>query len=47
MIPGLLQLLRKINVDAPVSTNQVVIADALGTGIDILASREMRKVTAS
>ncbi|MEN6570651.1 MAG: DUF1667 domain-containing protein [Anaerolineaceae bacterium] len=47
MIPGLLQLLRKINVDAPVTTNQVVIADALGTGIDILASREMRKVTAS
>lgn len=47
MIPKLLQLLRTVSVDAPVSTNQVVITNALDTGIDVLASREMRKVASS
>lgn len=46
LIPRLLQLLRSVEVNAPVSTDQVVVSNALDTGIDILASREMRTVSA-
>ena len=37
----LLDALRQVELDAPVSMGQVVLANALDTGIDILASREM------
>ncbi len=37
----LLAELRKIEVPAPVSHGQVILEDALGTGINILASRNM------
>jgi CxxC motif-containing protein len=46
-IPELLALLRQINVSAPVQTNQVIFEDALGTGINILASRDMQEVRPS
>lgn len=37
----LLAKIREIEIEAPVKINQVVLEDALGTGIDILASRDM------
>ncbi|MGC9347540.1 MAG: DUF1667 domain-containing protein [Anaerolineae bacterium] len=37
----LLSQLREVEVEAPVSLNQIVLHDALGTGIDVIASREM------
>jgi len=41
LIPQLAQKLREVELNAPVEINQVVIQDALGTGIDIVASRDM------
>lgn len=41
LIPQLAQKLRDVEVPAPVEINQVVLEDALGTGIDIIASRDM------
>ena len=41
MIPQLAQTLREVELTAPVRLNQVVLKDALGTGIDIIASRDM------
>jgi CxxC motif-containing protein len=40
-IPNLLAALRQLELHAPVSMGQVVLADALGTGIDVIASRNM------
>lgn len=37
----LLEALRQVELEAPVALGQVVLANALDTGIDILASREM------
>jgi CxxC motif-containing protein len=34
-----------VEVNAPVTTNQVILQDVFGTGIDILASREMQKIS--
>ena len=45
-IPELLKLLREVEVKAPVMVDQVVIQDALGTGIDVMTSRTMEKITA-
>ncbi|MDY6866712.1 MAG: DUF1667 domain-containing protein [Chloroflexota bacterium] len=41
LIPQLAQELRQVEVRAPVKINQVVLENALGTGIDIIASRDM------
>jgi CxxC motif-containing protein len=40
-IQPLLYELRKINLSAPVKMGQVVLKDALGTGIDVFASRDI------
>ena len=40
-ISELLEVIRKVAVEAPVTMAQVIIEDALGTGIDIVASRDM------
>jgi CxxC motif-containing protein len=40
-ITELLKTLRQIKVQSPVRIDQVVLADALGTGIDIIASRDL------
>ncbi|MBC7264572.1 MAG: DUF1667 domain-containing protein [Chloroflexi bacterium] len=40
-IPTILNLLREIEVQAPVTLGQVILADAAGTGIDVIASRDM------
>ena len=41
LIGELATLLRTVDLTAPVKINQVVMPDALGTGINILASRDM------
>jgi len=41
LIPQLVKKLREVEVIAPVEINQVVLKDALGTGIDVIASRDM------
>jgi len=41
LIPQLAKLLRQVEVPAPVEINQIVIENALDTGIDIVASRDM------
>ena len=43
-IPELLALLRDVKLQAPVSLDQVLLENVLGTGINIHASREMEKV---
>ena len=40
-IRALMDALRAVEVPAPVEAGQVVLADALGSGVDILASRSM------
>jgi CxxC motif-containing protein len=40
-ITELLIFLRSVCVTAPVHVNQVILKDALGTGIDVIASREI------
>ena len=40
-IQPLLKELREINLSAPVKMGQVILRDALGTGIDVLASRDI------
>jgi len=40
-IHELLDLLRHVKLKAPVRMNQVVLRDALGTGIDVIASRDL------
>jgi len=44
LIPQLARKLREVEVPAPVKINQVVLKDALGTGIDIITSRDMPRV---
>ena len=41
LIFDLMAVLRQVCLEAPVQVGQTVLADALGTGIDILASRSM------
>jgi CxxC motif-containing protein len=41
LIPKLADALRKVEIEAPVTINQVVVENILDTGIDILASRDM------
>ena len=45
LITELMTLLRKQSVKAPIRMNEVVLENALGTGINILASRDMPKLT--
>lgn len=39
----LLTVLRSLQVEAPVHLNQVILPNALGTGIDVLASRDLKR----
>ena len=41
LIFNLLNALRRVQIEAPVGMGQVVLKDALGTGIDVLASRDL------
>ena len=40
-ITELLKEIRKVEINAPVKMGQVVLENALGTGIDVLASRDL------
>jgi CxxC motif-containing protein len=40
-IKELLQEIRKVEINAPVKMNQVVLENALGTGINVVASRDL------
>jgi CxxC motif-containing protein len=42
-IPDLLAELRRVEIQAPVTTGQVILNNILGTGVDILASRDMQR----
>ncbi len=44
LIPQLARELRKVEVPAPVKISQVVLENALGTGIDVVASRDMPEI---
>ena len=44
LIPQLAGALRQVEVPAPVKIGQVVLEDFLGTGIDVVASRDMPEV---
>jgi CxxC motif-containing protein len=44
-IRELMDALRRVEVQAPVEAGQPVLADALGTGIDVVASRRMEPVS--
>lgn len=43
LIPQLVKELRKVEVPAPVKIRQIVLENAHGTGINIVASRDMPK----
>ncbi len=45
-IPELMTALRGMLIEAPVRMNEVVLENALGTGINILASRDIPKLSA-
>jgi CxxC motif-containing protein len=40
-IPELLEALRAVEITVPVRMGDVVLPDALGTGVDVIASRDM------
>lgn len=42
-IPELLAILREVEINAPVSLDQTILTNVLETGIDIYASKEMKK----
>ena len=44
MIKDILAEVQKVEIQAPVELNQVVIENVLGTGVNIIASRNMPKV---
>jgi len=41
LVFGLLRELRRVELQAPVHAGDTVLANALGTGVDVLASRDM------
>lgn len=43
-IPELLKALREVEISAPVKLEQPILENVLGTGINVLASREMKRV---
>jgi CxxC motif-containing protein len=45
LIMELMKELRKIELEAPVKMDQVVVKNALGTGVDIIASRDLPSAT--
>lgn len=40
-IPELMSMLRKLGVTAPIRMNEIIVVDVLGTGVNIMASRDM------
>ena len=46
-ILDLMDVLRTVEVKAPIENGQIILKDALGTGIDVIASRSMVREKAS
>lgn len=46
MVLPVARALRGIRLEAPITEHQVVLADALGTGIDIVTTRDLEKIRA-
>ena len=44
MIFDIMKELKGLKVEAPIEINQVIYKDILGTGVDIIASRTLKKV---
>jgi CxxC motif-containing protein len=42
LLADVVRSLRQVVVEAPVEQGQVIVADILSTGVDIIASREIR-----
>ena len=40
-IRAITELLAKVEVEAPIKINEVIVADVLGTGADIIATRSI------
>ena len=38
------ELLHRLELEAPVTMGQVIVADVLGTGVDVVASRDLPRV---
>ncbi|MGB9757544.1 MAG: DUF1667 domain-containing protein [Candidatus Bipolaricaulaceae bacterium] len=47
LIPQAMAVIRKLAVDAPVSIGQEILSDLLGTGARLIATRSVRKASAS
>jgi CxxC motif-containing protein len=43
-IKEVLEAIRQVELDAPVKMKSVIVADIAGTGIDLLASRDMPRI---
>ncbi len=44
MVADVCRALRKVRVNAPVALGEVVMADVLGTGVDVVATRDMARM---
>jgi CxxC motif-containing protein len=42
-ISGLMEMIRTVEIEAPVSSGQVILKNIFGMGIDVLASKSMAK----
>ncbi len=42
-IPEIIQLLKEVELDAPVEFHQIIYGDILGAGADIIATREVKR----
>ncbi|OPZ89421.1 MAG: hypothetical protein BWY74_02735 [Firmicutes bacterium ADurb.Bin419] len=41
-IPDIIQLLKEVDLEAPVEFHKIIYSDILGTGADIIATREVK-----
>ncbi len=45
LIPRAMELVRRLSLEAPVALGQVIVPDLLGTGVPLIATREVRTAT--
>lgn len=39
-----MEVLSKVNIEAPVKMGDIIISDVLGTGVDVIASRDIKAI---
>jgi CxxC motif-containing protein len=44
MMMDVMKELDKVEIEAPVSMNQVIVKDVLSTGVDIISTKELEKI---